>query len=75
MAAQLKSYSTKNGCARDELLHDRHLVHPIIVEVGGTSGDIDKSQTATQEKLNVSKTLRGRELMYCSHIPEEKKHI
>lgn len=54
MAAQLKSYSTINGRARNELLHDRHLVHPITVEVGGTSGDIDKSRTATQEKLNMS---------------------
>lgn len=54
MAAQLKSYSTKNGRARNELLHDRHLVHPITVEIGGTSGNIDKSQTATQEKVNMS---------------------
>lgn len=54
MAAQLKSYWTKNGRARNELLHDRHPVHPITVEVGGTSCDIDKSRTATQEKVNMS---------------------
>lgn len=54
MAAQLKSYSQKNGRARNELLLDRHLVHPITVEIGGTSGDIDKSRTVTQEKVNMS---------------------
>lgn len=54
MAAQLKSYSPKNGHARSELLHDRHLVHPITVEIGGTSGDIDKSRAATQENVNMS---------------------
>lgn len=54
MAAKLKSYSTTNGRVHNELLHDRHLVQPIMVEQGGISGDIDKSVMATQEKVNMS---------------------
>lgn len=54
MAAELKSYSTTNGRAHNELFHDRHLVQPIMVEQGGISGDIDKSVMATQKKVNMS---------------------
>lgn len=49
MAAQLKSYSATNGRAHNELLHDRHLIQPIVLGIGGISGDIDKSVMATQE--------------------------
>lgn len=49
MAAQLKSYSATNGRAHNELLHDRHLIQPIVLWIGGISGDIDKSVMATQE--------------------------
>lgn len=59
MAAQLKSYSATNGRTHNELLHDRHLIQPIMLGLGGISGDIDKSVMATQEKLICQQNTEG----------------
>lgn len=48
MAARLKSYSARNGRAHNELLNDRHFIQPIVLGLGGTSGDIDKSVMTSQ---------------------------
>lgn len=51
MAAQLKSSSATNGRAHNEPLHDRHLDQPMVLGIGGISGDIDKSVMASQRTV------------------------
>lgn len=48
MAAQLKSYSATNGRAHNKSLYDRHRDQPMMLGLGGISGNIDKSMMAVQ---------------------------
>lgn len=74
MAAQLKSYSETNGRAHNELLHDRHFIQPIMLGLGGISGDIDKSVMATQEKVNMSAKHWGGVNLWIAVIFLKKKN-
>lgn len=74
MAAQLKSYSATNGRAHTVLLHDWYFIQPIVLEIGGISGDIDKSVMASQENVNMSAKHWGGVNLWIAVIFLKKKN-